>query len=112
MQREKKGFSIELFTKEDVEDYTVYFETKHDKVIFCYIQDSFLEKTFKGKAVCHELDHFSKSKGMELAFEKALEKRFYFYNSMMNKVVHTISVARDHDIKIENKFKKFLTTIK
>lgn len=112
MQREKKGFSIELHTKDDIEDYVVYFETKCNKVIFCYIQDSFLEKTFKGKAVCHEIDQFSKSKGMELAFEQASEKRFDFYNRMMNKVVHTISVARDHDIKIENKFKKFLNTVK
>jgi hypothetical protein len=112
MQKEKKGFSIELFTKESIEDYTVYFETKGDKLVYCYIQDSFLNKTFRAKAVKHEADLFSKYEGMQLAFDRCLEKRFNCYNNLINKTVKDISIMRDHDIKIEKKFVKFLESTK
>ena len=106
-KRIKKGFSIELYTRSDIEDYTVYFEQKHDKIIFCYIQDSFTHRTFKGKAVCHKDDVYDIKAGRISAFSKALEKRDLFYDRMTKDIVKQISDTKKHNTKIEHKFNKF-----
>jgi hypothetical protein len=112
MQKEKKGFSIELFTRESIENYTVYFESKSDKIVFCYIQDSAANRTFKAKAVKHETDNFDKTEGMKIAFDRALEKRFNYYNKRIAKIEKALITIRDQDVKIEKKFYKFINNTK
>lgn len=80
--------------------------------MFCYIYDSFLDKTFKAKAVRNEEDVFDKNEGMKLAFERCVDKRYQYYNKIMTNLVMNMSTARDHDIKIEKKFCKFLQSTK
>ena len=107
-RRPKKGFRIELYTKDSIEDYVVYFEEKHSKLIICYIQDSYLGETFKAKAVCHKDDVYNKTDGMVIAFDRCIEKRLQFYNKLMDKTVMELSTARDHQKNIEGKFTKFI----
>jgi hypothetical protein len=107
-KKERKGFSIELYTKETIEDYVVYFEEKHDKVVYCYIQDSFIDTTFRAKAICHKDDIYSRQDGMVIAFERCVEKRINHYNKLMNSLVDQVSIARDHTKQIEYKFSKFI----
>jgi hypothetical protein len=113
-KRIKKGFSLELETKQAIEEYVVYFEEKEyiaseKRLVFCYIQDSFLhDHTFKGKAVCHKDDVYSRQDGMVIAFERCVEKRINHYNKLMNSLVDQVSIARDHTKQIEYKFSKFI----
>jgi len=111
MNKEKSGFSIELFTKETIEDYVVYWEIKHEKIVFCYIQDSFLETTFRAKSICHKDDIFDKQIGMSIAFDRCLEKREHAYNKLMDKIVIDLTVVRNHNRNLEHKFYKELNKI-
>ena len=118
MNKERKGFSIELYTKETVEDYVVYFEEKQyvssigrryqKNIVFCYIQDYFVGETFRAKAICHKDDVYNRQDGMVIAFERCVEKRINHYNKLMNSLVDQISIARDHTKQIEYKFSKFI----
>ena len=117
MQRKKKGFSIELYTKYDTEEYVVYFEEKQyvastgrkyqKMVVFCYIQDSFTKNTFKGKAVCHKDDIYSLSTGRDVAFHRALEKRDEYYRKMQVRIAKVINDAMKHNVSIERSFNAF-----
>ena len=107
MRKEKKGFSIKLFTKDDVNDYVVYFEEKHSKIVFCYIQDSYLDITFKGRSVCHKEDVFDIEKGREIAFQKALEKRDRSYERVLKNITRNILSSKNNNTAIEHKFYKF-----
>ncbi len=107
-KREKKGFSIELHSKDSIENYTVYFETKNDKVIFCYIDDSFLNFKFRAKAICHKDDVFNKKLAYQLAFDRCLEKRDLMYERFLKVAVDRILTIQHNNINIENKFYKFL----
>ena len=106
-KKEKKGFSIELHHKHAVADYTVYFETK-GKVVHCYIQDFFVEKEFKGKSVCNNLDTFNQKEGMEIAFNKAISKRDSFYDKMIREHVQHLLDTKCGKFKITYKFQKLL----
>lgn len=70
MKRKKNGFSVQYHTKEDIVNYTVFFEQR-GKVTFCTIEDYTFGKSFKGKSVCHADDTFSESYGRKIAFIKA-----------------------------------------
>ena len=113
MQRKKKGFSIELYTKHDTEEYVVYFEEKcyprsKKEIVFCYIQDSFLDDfTFKGKAVCHKDDTYSLSTGRDIASHRALEKRDEYYRKMQLRISKVINDAMKHNVSIEKTFNAF-----
>ena len=107
-KKQKNGFSIKLYSKGSLENkYTVYFEHK-GKVVFCYIRDGFLEKTFKGKSVCHEGDTFVLEDGMTLAYEETMQKRFCAYQNQYDIIENMLQEVENHADNIDIKFNKFL----
>ena len=107
-KKQKSGFSIKLYSKGSLENkYTVYFEHK-GKVVFCYLHDSFLEKTFKGKSVCHECDTFVLEDGMTLADEEVIQKRFYAYQNQYDIIENMLQEVKNHACNIDIKFNKFI----
>lgn len=108
MKRRKNGFSMTLFTKSDVEAYTIYFERK-DKLTFCYIVDSYAQDTFRGKSVCHKLDEFDETIGKCIAFNEALDKRDLFYERLLKRATKDILDAKNHNVNIEYKANKLFT---
>lgn len=108
MKKVRKGFSLQMHTSNEIVDYTVYFEEK-GKVIFCYIYDSFLIETFRGKAICHENDreNYDNKIGRRIAFNSALEKRDKRYSQLLRIIVDEPIKIQHHNINIESKFIKF-----
>lgn len=112
MSRVKKGFSIHYETKNDSSSCTVYFEEKvKDKVIYCFIYDAFHHYTFKAKAVCNNLDNFSKEQGYKLAFERCLEKRDKEYERLARREFKSTIALKNKNKNIEYKFNTFLKSI-
>jgi len=109
MKRKKKGFSIDLYTKSNVESYSVYFEEK-GKLTFCYIDDSYTRKIFKGKSVKHDQDIANTVDGRKFAFDRAMERRDAFYNRLLKRVTENIISAQLHNIRIEHKAYKLINT--
>lgn len=113
MKKQRKGFSITVETKETFSKNTVYLEEKvNGKVIFCNIHDEYLGVTFIAKAVCNEQDTFSKQKGYELAFERCLEKRNKEYDKILKNSTKAIISMKRKSTNIDNKFTKFLESVK
>ena len=109
MKKEKNGFSIKLHSKKQVvENYIVYFENKNNKIVYCYIQDSFINILFRAKAKCHDMDVFDKKIAYELAFSRCLEKRDRMYEKFLKKITGVCLDAKNRSINIEKKFYKFL----
>jgi len=112
VKKEKKGFNIRLCRPDSEEKYTVFFEEKGNRIIRCYVRDSFCcGRVFVGKANCHEGDTFNRAVGMDLAFMRAIAKRRRFYDGMLKDSLETITSVMEHDASIEHKFRKFLEKV-
>jgi hypothetical protein len=110
-ERHKKGFSIQVETKFDWSKCTVYFEEKSDKVVICYIKDSYMDQTFKAKSICHNMDKYSKKIGYELAFDRCLEKRDKAFESFLRQGIESIVSMKNKNKNIEYKFNTFLQNL-
>jgi hypothetical protein len=108
MSNKKNGYSVQYHTKEELLDYTVYFERK-GKVIYCTIQNNTFNKSFRGKAVCHHLDRFNESEGRKIAFNKAHVKHLSWLHKFKNRVSQQLGMILHSAEQLRNKNNRFLS---
>lgn len=109
-KKERNGFSIELHHSNTINNYTVYFEVK-GKIVFCYINDFYIDEIFRGKAVCNSLDDFSKQEGMTISFHNAIEKRSKYYDKLIRAITNDFLSMKYDSYKITDKLRKFVSKV-